>query len=471
MPYLLIICLILLTACAPFKPKLESPSQSLPLELPSSYTAQGEHAKSSSVTPQNWWLEFNSSELNQLVNLALSKNFDLATAYARLKQSQAAAKKAGAELYPSLNFTPLLGHQHKATDSGVVRSNTANETYTLGLVASYEADLWGRVAATQEAELWRLQASAEDLETAAITVVSSLAETWASLVGSKAELLVLQRQIEINQLLVEALTLRFNNAMSSGLDVLQQQELLAASLAELPSLNKQIGQLQTQLAVLCGQMPGTLAEITQLDLPNLTALPALGLPADLLSNRPDLKASFNRLGASQWDLSSAQANRLPALKLTANTNYSSPDSSLLFSNWLVNLTANVTAPLFDGNLRQAEVERQVAILEERVQAYAKLTATAVQEVENALTNESQQHLRLMYLDQQLNLASTALEEARNGYFNGRDSFLRYITQLQNVQKLERSLMRERTSLIQYRIALFRALGGSKLALTATEGNT
>lgn len=442
---------LLLAACAPFAPQTRQPR---PEGLPASYTGSL-HETAPADQDALWWKELGSPELDALMTRAFADSFDIAVARARLMQAEADARKAGAALYPGLNLSGDLAHQRRAESSGTGR---AGESYGLGLVASYELDLWGRVRSEREAAALRHAASREDLASASMSLAGNLADTWAALLGVRGELAVLESQIATNDELVRILLTRYANAQSSGLDVLQQQELLLAAQAERPSLQLQIENLSHSLDVLCGGFPGAtrLEGAQSLTLP---PPPDPGLPADLLFARPDIRSAWYSLGSAEFQSAAAQANRLPALRLSARGAVESADRSTLFSNWLTNLAASLSAPLFDGGALAADADRAKAVIDEKVALYGKSVATAMQDVEDALSAELRRREILDRLEAQLVLARQAQIEARNSYLGGRDSFLRYITQLQNVQSLERRVVRERSALVRSRIALYRALGG------------
>ena len=454
----LLVCL--LSACSPLAAGDSRPDMPLPARYAEAPASTG-LAESGA-----WWKTFRNTELDTLIATALEGSFDIKTAWARLRQAEAVARKAGADVYPALDLANTSAARQRRG------GNTVSETDTvsLGLAASYEIDLWGRIAATRDAERFRTQASHADLESAFMTVAASVADTWIALVGAQAELAVLDRQIETNAMLTQTLALRFANAMSSGLDVLQQQELLVAAQAERPSLEMEIQTLHTKLAVLLGLMPGNEPKSTTTELPALPPLPAPGLPADLLVARPDIRAAWERLSASRRDVGAAQASRLPAVRLSASGTFSGENSGL-FSNWLLNLAAGLSAPLFDGGKLSAETDRMRAIVDEQVQTYGKTVADALKEAEDALSNETRQQARLLKLQEQLRYAEVAREESRTSYFGGRDTFLRYITQLQSVQKQERNVIREQATLLRYRIALHRALGGDWTRRLVADANT
>ena len=458
-PYVMYVPLCLLvaicTACTPYAP---APRE--PLSVPWAYVSASS-AMHSAAANENWWTAFGSAELDALVAEALDGNFDVRTAHARLLQREAVARKSGAEVWPSLTGSAGVGHARRSVQAGqgAERVESGSDTVNLGLAVSYEADLWGRVRSVREADTLRAAAGSEDVRTARMTVAALVAGTWLRLATVREEIRLLESQIDTNRILLEALTLRFANALSVGLDVLQQQEIYAASLAELPLLQAEESALLTQLAILLGKVPGQVFFVATTTLPALPPAPSAGIPAELLEQRPDIRSAWLSLAAADWDVSAARADRLPRLTLTAEAAYSG-QPSVLFSNWLASLAAGLTAPLFDGGRRTAEVDHTLAVAEELVQQYGKIVATAVGEVQDALINEEKQREHVERLTEQLRYAVVARNEAHRGYLNGRDDFLRFITEHKNVQSLDRRLVRQQAALFESRVALHRALGGA-----------
>jgi outer membrane protein TolC len=196
-----------------------------------------------------------------------------------------------------------------------------------------------------------------------------------------------------------------------------------------------------------------------MDMPVIGQLPALGLPADLLANRPDVRAAGLRLQATEWQVAAARANRLPAIRLAAGAQYGRNDLDLLFDTWLLSLAANLTAPIFDGGRRAAEVDRTQAEADENLWAYRRIVLTAIKEVEDALENETRQLEHIEGLIAVREAAQNGLQEAIGRYRNGLSDYLPVLTQLLVVQDLERDLISQRALLVLYRVGLYRALGG------------
>ena len=443
---------ILLTACSLFTQTMPmAPAETLPRTF-SLYTGETE-------PDQHWWESFNDPELNHLVSTALTGNFSLQEAWARLKQAKAISVQVGAERYPQMDGVgnALVGRE-KFTDSS---SNSFGiEDFNLGLIAGYEVDLWGRIQAQRDAALLQAAASREDVNTAAVTIAAEVANRWIQIISQRMQKQLLEEQLRVNETLLELVELRFRMSIVSALDVYQQQQVVEAVKAEIPLVERDEELLRHELAILLGRPPLTELGITRAKLPQLTSLPPTGLPADLLATRPDVRSAGLRLEAADWQIAAARAARLPALSLTARARYGQGDFDLLFSNWLLSLAANLSVPIMDGGRLAAEVDRTRALADENLAAYYNTVLTAVKEVEDALVSEAKQREHIQGLKQVVATARSALEEAGVRYQNGLNDYLPVLTQLLTVQGLERDLIRRQADLLTSRVQLHRALGGT-----------
>jgi outer membrane protein, multidrug efflux system len=259
---------------------------------------------------------------------------------------------------------------------------------------------------------------------------------------------------------LELVELRFRKSLASALDVFQQRQVVAQSRALLPLVEQSERQLLNELAVLLGRTPFALPHIDVETLEIPADVPATGIPAQMLEMRPDIRSAMLRLQSADWEVAAARADRLPNISLTARATYQSDELSLLFDNWLLNLAGNLTAPLLDGRSRSAEVERQRAVVAEKLAAYRGLVLNAIREVEDALVGEAKLREHIAELQIQLEAARNALNEARSRYRSGLNDYLPVLTQIFSVQNLERTLIQRKADLLVARVDLYRALGGT-----------
>ncbi len=457
-----------LAGCAPFAP---GPRDAAPQTLPAKFVLYDDWPADAAPAADRWWTQLGRPELDALVRDALGGDFSVRQAWARLKQARAQAVQQGAGLTPSLSASGDAGHTRSwSQNKQGVETFALGEKYELGLSASYELDLWGRLRATAEAGNLDAAASRQDLETAATSVAQSVAQAWIDLVAVRARIALVRAQVRTNQDILRVQELLLLSGQASALDILEQQENLASVESQLPTLTTSERTLQNQLAILTGRAPGAFEAAGEGALPELPPPPAAGLPADLLAKRPDVRSAGLTLRAADWQIAAARADRLPALTLTGSGAYSGTGYEALFDAWTLNLAGGLLLPILDGGTRAAEVDRLRAVAEERLAAYEQTVLTAVREVEDALATERGQRELLAALAAQLELAQSARAEARRRYLGGVDtSFLPYLSAITAVQSLENSIIQERATLLKNRIALYVALGGGWTSGLKPEG--
>ncbi len=446
--------LVLATSCATYAPEQRPQA---PLELPQAFTLYENPAPS----PERWWESFGSIELNGLVEEALRDSLTLKQAYSRLDQSRALVTKAGSDRWPDLQLTSEISNTRRRTDTGTGSASTSTEKKrSLGLVSSYELDLWGEVKSEYLSARFDMEVSREELNTAALTLASEVTLKWLEIISVSQQLELLNSQLETNLITLELIELRFRKGVATVLDVFQQRQAAKETESSIPLLEAQLQTLKHELAVLLGKPPRDSLSFGSAHLPEVGSIPEAGVPADLLSRRPDVRAAGLRLKSADWMVSAARANRLPAVRLTGSAGYSAGEWSLLFDNWVRNLAASVTAPLFDGGSRRAEVKRQTNLVDERLAAYRLVVLTAIREVEDALVNERKQTEYIAALSDRLSIVRSALTEALQRYRKGLNDYLPVLSALTSTQQLERTLVQARFQRLSYRVMLHRALGGS-----------
>jgi NodT family efflux transporter outer membrane factor (OMF) lipoprotein len=423
--------------------------------LPEKFILSGE-----APLADRWWTSFEDAHLNLLVERALRQNFNLRAVWDRLDQAQAVARAAGAPLLPSLEGRAAAARSAQRTDSAATGAKTVyRSNLSFGLYASYEIDLWGRIASRREAAELDLKVTEEQLQAAAITLSAAVAAVWYDLAEQQGHLALLREQLQLNEEMLELVTLRFRQGLTGAADVLQQRQLIETRRGDMVVVEARIALLTNQLAILQGANPGE-AAAKQGSLPaKLPAMPKTGLPASLIERRPDVRAAYYSILAADRRVATALTERFPRISLAATVETAAGNVQDLFSNWLASLAANLLQPLFDAGARRAEVERVRGVAAERLNLYGQTILTALGEVEDALAQEQQQVKYLQSLDRQLDLSRQVIERTRHGYLHGATDFLRVLDHMQRHQGLERQRLTAQRQLIQHRINLYRSLGG------------
>jgi len=445
---LIIATALFVTSCAAPKPDVK------PLaEVPHGFSTSG-----TELLPNQWWLTFNDPALNTLIEEALSGNFSLRSVWDRLSQAEASARKAGAPLWPSVTGTFDAGRTRSEV-SGRAPDEIVNGTdLSLGAVASYEVDLWGRVRSTRDAAALDVLATREQLQAAAITLSAQVAGAWYALVEQRKQVLVLERQKKANEDVLEVITARWRSGQANAADVLRQRQLVESSRGDLVLVEANVTLLEHQLAILLGKAPKASVVPQQAVLPEPDPLPDAGLPSDLIQNRPDIRRAYYNVMSADRRVAAAVADRYPRIGISASIDTSGDEWRDLFNNWMGTLAANAAAPLFDAGARKAEVERTRAVVSESLNNYGQAVLDALGEVEDALEKERRQRDYIVSVDKQLDLSKRTIDRLTDSYLYGAVNYIDILQALVTQQSLERSQLQSRRDLLQFRIDLCRALG-------------
>ncbi len=441
--------LLALSACRMMEPKREDVLKGfVPAGLQVESVAPDQRA--------SWWLDFESPQLNQLMQQAFAGSLTLEQSAARLEQVEALARRSGASLWPKLNIRGEASERQADTATGTVTTNN----YSGGFYASYEVDLWGELSSARRASFANYEASKFDLQTAAMSLSANLADAYFDWLTQNAVLAVYESQLESARNKLEALELRYNTGQATSLAVLQQRQQLAGAEARIPPVQANINRLYNRIAVLTGRTPGTDLGLVVEDLPELPRRPVDGLPVRLLANRPDVQAARLDLESADANVASARAARLPAISLTGSISSSSGEWSDLFEDWTKNLAASLLGPVIDGGSRKADVDRNLAISRERIAGYRLAVLEAIQETENALSDETHQQEFVEALARQYEAALDNEEESMRRYQRGILDYLDALNAINSRESLEISHLNAKANLLGDRIQLYRALGGN-----------
>ncbi len=441
-----ILCVCVLGGCVS-----EVPEVSPPVSMPQEFSSGGE-----GQLVDEWWRAFNDASLNRLVDHALGNSFELKIAWDRLAQAEAIARRTGAALKPQVDLSASARRTRERKNDNTDYTNK----YLLGLPASYEVDLWGRLASQQQAALLDAQASREDVAAAAISLTARIAQTWYQLAEAQQQISVITAQIETNKEVLDGIDRRTGMGQTGLADLLRQKQFVISGYGQLILARERVDSLKNQLAVLVGLPPNSQSLDMDGELVDLPAMPLLPLPAELIHRRPDVHSAYRDVQAADRRLAAAIAEKFPRISLSANLETSGSRTRDLFDNWLASLAGNLAQPLLDGDRISAEIERNRAVLSEVINAYGQAILTSLREVEDALVQEKRQREYLDNLDEQLKAAKAVRERTEASYVQGQLDYLRMLDSQVSLQSLERSCVTAKRELIELRIDLCRAIAGS-----------
>lgn len=421
---------------------------SVPLDITPTFSDSGKEA-----IPDKWWTVFNDQRLDSFLDVALEANLDLLTAWQRLRAAHAVVRHESSSLWPDLNAS-LQG------ETSLTPSNSGgDESLQVGLTSEYEVDLWGRIRSAVDAQRYQARANLCDYQTTALSLSAEITRTWYKLVEAQQQLELIEEQIKTNEKVLSLLKARFGSGQIRAVDILRQQQLLESTREQKISVESRTHILQHQLAVLLGRPPQAGIEYLGEQLPALPPLPNTGIPAELIRRRPDVKSAYNQLQASDRELASAINSRYPRLSITASLKKSTEGVENLLEDWARSLAGNLLTPIFYGGRLRAEVDRTEAVKQQRLYEYGQAVLIALREVEDALILEKKQLERIDSLEVQSKLARQTSRQLRVEFFNGLANYLDVLTALDDEQRLRRDLLSARLTLLEYRIALYRALAG------------
>jgi len=430
--------ILFLTGCAIPKP---TPVQNV--KLPKTFSINGEQE----LQPK-WWEIFEDSELNRLIEHALISNLSLQATWERLSQARAVALKSGASLYPSLSFL---------SESSTIKNGVSTNSFSAGVAASYEIDLWGRLNNTVDASLFELKASKENLISASISLSAEIASTWYRLKEQHNLATVLKKQIQLNEKHLKITEQKFRSAQAKASDIIQQRQIVESVKGEAILTNGRIELFEHQLALLLGDNAKNLKYSQNSNFSLITELPKMEVPSELLMQRPDVKMAYYKLQASNKQLSSAVADQYPKFTISSSLRSNSISASDIFTNWLSSLVANISAPLFDGYMRKAEVQRSEAIRNEQLYLYSHTLLNALKDVEDSISKVTHQKHYLDSLNRQVELSNLSLKQIREQYIHANSSFISFLNAQLSLQNLQRNQISASRELIENIISLHRAL--------------
>jgi len=435
------------------------------VEIPRSY----QHATAETVTPQfedRWWRVFGDPELDQLVEEVLENNLDIKKATARILEVRSQFVETRADRFPTLSLE--VQGQKKSQTATVTSSSQGKwqrkETYSydLSLPASFELDLWGRLARAEEAARAELLQAEDNRRIVVQTVVAETISLYLEIESLEREIQITSLSIEKYRHSLSLVERRYERGLTSILDVRQARLSLAQAEASLPSLRQDLGISQQKLAVLLGRYPKAIPPRSQQEdyFKRLAPVPP-GLPSEILLRRPDVRSAEAKLRALNALIGVAKASRFPSITLTASFGYSSEDLDRLFrpQSVLWNLALGVVQPLFDAGKLKAGQRAAEARYQQGLAEYAKTVLTAFSEVESALLTRKEQ---LERRDRVLNVlieARTTQEVAEDRYEHGLVDYLTVMESQQTRFEAEKKLVLVDLAILSNRVALHRALGG------------
>lgn len=410
-----------------------------------------EDIKSDKPRVSLWWTELNRPTLNTMIAQSFSNNQNIFAAIARIEQANAVATQTKSDIFPKISAEGNLADSRQGEDD-------QTSTREIGAALSWEIDAFNRIGSAALADKYEAKSLTYDLEALRLSLSAEVANAYFGAVAAHNRLQLLNQQLDTDKELLDLIKLRQVNGVGTKVEVLQQQSQVSESLSFIPSAEASLRVFENRLDVLLGVEPDGQDRVNaQDDLAFTQDLPVIGVPADLLFNRPDLRALQAELVAADADIASAIADRLPQITLTGSYLYS---DTAAFSGPVASILGAFVQPLLDWGEKKAAVERNKALYKERLAEYTQLYLEAVEDVENALYQENKQREYIERLETRRAILVETVDETEALYTQGIDDYLPVLSALKDLRTVEREIITERLNLINIRINLYRAIGGS-----------
>ena len=451
---------LVLTGCASMAPPFETPA----LPVPAHYAMPGADTGTPAATT-GWRDYFTDPRLQALIAQALENNRDLRTTALRVQEARAAYGIQRADMLPTLGAQAGMDRSRVPADLNLTRQPLLGSQYQVGLgLASWEIDFWGRVRSLNDAALQNYLASDAARRAVTLGLIAQVAQSELALRELEERLLLAHQAIASRKESLRIFQRRVDVGSASRLNLTQVQTLLSQAEALGAQLEQARAQQANALALLVGAPVGPTPATVRLDTLQMPPL-RVGLPSDLLAQRPDIMAAEHQLRAAQAQIGAARAAFFPRVALTGSLGTASAELGGLFDSgsqaWTFSPTISV--PLFNGgrlrnNLNLTEVRRDIAVAN-----YEKTVQGAFRDVSDALVAR-QVLARQLAIAQDARAAQS--ERARLSqlrYDHGAAAFLEVLDAQRDLLVADQQVVQLRRALLSSQVSLYAALGGGALA--------
>lgn len=423
--------------------------------------AKTEFAKQ--VTPAmlaDWWNTLEDPLLTQLIEWAIRGNLDLQLAQSRLREERASRGIARSGLFPTIEGGAAFARQKSSGQSG---SGNEVNLYSSGFDASWEIDLFGGIRRSIESAQASVEARQEELNDTLVTLVAEVAINYIEIRAFQARLEAAVNNLESQDETLQIVQNRLDAGLTSTLSLEQAKYNLENTKSEIPTLQTGIEQGKNGLAVLLGEYPGTLAEALEQyqKIPTVSIEVAVGVPADLLRRRPDVRRAERELAAQTAQIGVATADLYPRLFLFGSVGLESISAASFFTGPAAafQLGPQITWPVFNAGRIRQNINVQSEQQNQALIQYEASVLTAVKDVENALIDFANEQVRRQALIKSTQSAKSAVSLSRELYTAGLTDFIGVLDAERALFSFQDQLAVSEGKVTSNLIRLYKSLGG------------
>ncbi|MDQ8182144.1 efflux transporter outer membrane subunit [Pelagicoccus sp. SDUM812005] len=450
-----------LSACATTTSILQSQAD-FDAELPSAWqNATETDASLDTESLSQWWELFGDPQLESLVEDALANNPDIRSALSAIRMARAERGLEQADLWPSLTASASASNAH--TKDRVNDSSTDVESYTAGLDASWEIDLFGKQRQYLNAADAELAAAADDYRQVQVSLAAEVAATYLSLCSYEAQLEVVRSSLDTREVTLQIA--QWQEQVGEGDALSTQQSIASAEQArsQIPDLEQSIAETRNSLALLTGRTPPSLLDQLELPatFPQAPASIAVGIPAETLRQRPDVRSAENAILAAQSRLDATELSRFPSLKLSGSIGVDALSAEDLIDpqRILSGLVAGLSAPIWNAGSISRTIEIQREALTQSYLDYERSVLAALSEVENALSSIKKRNQQLDTLERASEAAQESVVLAQMQYEAGEVDALTVLDAQRTELSLQQSRIATQAQALAAHVQLYKSLGG------------
>ena len=454
--YLALMALALLAGCA-VGPNYKRPVVNTPAQF--RFT---ENQTTNSFGDLPWWQVFQDPVLRGLIGTAITNNYDLKQAVARVEQARDQATVANSAFFPQIGYGGDIGRGHNALYNAASSLNGRTESSAqLTLGATWEIDLWGRIRRSSEAARAQYLATDEARRGVMITLVSQVATAYFQLLQLDQQLVIQRAATNAYAGSYRIFNERLKNGVASKLETDRAAAALANAAAAIPQLEIQVATTENQLNVLLGRSPGPIVRNSLTNQPQLTPEIPAGLPSELLRRRPDVLGAEQSLIAANANIGVSVANFFPQIGLTTFLGRASPELSSFTGGAgnLWDLGGTMSGPVFQGGQLRAQYRASKAKFDESKAAYQQTVLTAFQEVSDALITRQKLAEENIYDRQAAVALAESVDLATQRYLNGKSSYYEVLQAQQELYPTQQQQIQTQVGELLAVVQLYQALGG------------
>ncbi len=419
---------------------------------------------SQALTPErlaSWWNVFNDPMMTELILESLENNRDLTEARAKVTEARASLGISQANLLPWLDSTNFWNNGRTPVQAGGTGSGT--NLYKLGIDASWEIDIFGGQRVNVRAQRATLEAQYAALYSTWTSLASEVAMNYISLRTLQERLAIARYNLGLQQDTVDIQQSKVDSGLADSLALKQAQYTMEQTKAGIPSIETSIEQVKNALAILVGEVPGTLEEklTGKQPIPKISGTELIGIPANAIRQRPDIRQAERLLVAQLARKKSAQADLWPKFYLTGSIGTEAGNWGSLFTGpaKLYSFLPQISWPIFHAGAIRNNIKVQGAIAEQLLAAYEQTVLSAVGEVRDSLSANVKEYERNESLKRGVEAAQTALDVANDKYANGLVDFTNVINAQRSLTALSEEYVISEGQISTNAVKLFKALGG------------